>query len=143
MTESAGQRRPWTNERFDAEFPHLTRLGDVTGNAKTVLVRGECGHEWMGRPNGFLRGTGCFICNIGAPWTNERFDREITHVTRLGDVTRGNKNTVLVRGECGHEWEASPNSLSQGTGCFICKTALLGRTSGSIVRSPTSPASAT
>lgn len=128
MAASTGQRHRWTNERFDAEITHVTRLGDVTGRHVPVLVRGvECGHEWVGTPGNLSNGSGCFTCNKGERWTNERFDREFPHLTRIGNVT-GAVDLVRVLGECGHEWGAYPADLfmgfgegrGEGIGCSAC-----------------------
>jgi hypothetical protein len=119
MPASRKPARPWTNERFDTEITHVTRLGDVVTSSTPVVVRGECGHEWGASPRKLSQGTGCSVCRRGERWTNERFDQEIMHVTRLGEVTGGMKK-VAVRGECGHEWAARPADLSRGSGCYVC-----------------------
>lgn len=36
------------------------------------------------------------------------------------DITYGSNKLVWWKGECGHEWQASPKSRSQGEGCPIC-----------------------
>jgi hypothetical protein len=125
-----GRSDRWTNERFDREITHVTRLGDVTTTHEPVLVRGECDHEWSATPDNLSRGTGCPVqpCRSVAiwegrsdRWTNERFDREFPHVTRLGDATAG-LAPVLVRCTCGHEWSPRPTHLSDGHGCPACAT---------------------
>ena len=36
------------------------------------------------------------------------------------DITYGSKKLVWWKGQCGHEWQASPKSRSSGEGCPIC-----------------------
>ena len=37
------------------------------------------------------------------------------------DVTTGSHRKVWWLGSCGHEWEATPNSLYRGHGCPKCQ----------------------
>jgi hypothetical protein len=87
--------RKWTNERLDTEITHVKRIGEVVDSKTPVEVEGECGHRWFARPSLLASGYGCSTCSRGERWTNERFDRDITHVKRFVESHADRLRTLL------------------------------------------------
>ena len=56
-------------------------------------------------------------------WSNDRMDDLIADrtYTRISDVDRWNDKVKFRCNICGHEFEATPNNISQGSGCPVCR----------------------
>ncbi len=117
---------------------HPIKNGDLTPkmitarNSKKVWWICDKGHEWQATPSNRSKGSGCPYCagqralsgindlgtlrpDIAAQW----------HPTKNGDllpkdVMPGTNKKVWWQCEKGHEWQASVNNRSRGTGCPYC-----------------------
>lgn len=117
---------------------HPTKNGNAlpqmvsAGSKKKIWWKGKCGHEWKSQVNSRNQGHGCPFCNgkkvlpgfndlvtthpnLAAEW----------HPTKNGElmptmILGGTEKKVWWKGECGHEWEASPKSRKNGNGCPVC-----------------------
>lgn len=107
---------------------------DVThGSGKTVWWMCEKKHEWSATPNDRSRGSGCPYCANKKVWigfndlatTHHELSKE-WHPTKNSDltpydITYGHEKKVWWLCEKGHEWQATPNDRSQGSGCPFCQ----------------------
>lgn len=133
-TEAHRHSRQKTTEDFIAELAAVTStievLGEYRGRDCKIKVRCEtCSHEWSARAGNLLSGYGCPNCkalnhSLRSRKTHDQFVRELSlcnpSVEALGRYVT-NKKKVLVRGKsCGHEWQASPTHLLNGSGCPVC-----------------------
>lgn len=122
----------WAYELNDGAPEQFTR-----GNKTKVWWRGAvCGHVWESRINDrCVTGTGCHYCSGYRVLTGFN-DLATTHPelaaewsTRNGDLTPAQvsfgyaKKVWWTSAECGHTWEAAPNSRTNvGSGCGQCRT---------------------
>lgn len=125
------------NPELAAEW-HPTKNGSlsptqVTANSnKKVWWLGGCGHEWEATVASRSRGSDCPYCRGSKVLTgfndlaavNAKLAAE-WHPTRNGDllptqITAGSNEKVWWLGGCGHEWEATVVSRSNGHGCPYC-----------------------
>lgn len=126
--------RKKTPEDFIAELTAVTNtievLGEYRGRDCKIKVRCKtCGHEWSARAGNLLSGYGCPNCkainhSLRSRKTHEQFVQELSlsnpSVEVIGRYIT-NKKKVLVRGKnCGHEWQANPTHLLNGSGCPVC-----------------------
>ena len=102
-----------------------------------------CGYEWRTPiiQRGGKRNSGCPECSKilrGKTFTRKKVEERGSlvennpalvkewHPTKNGELTPNDitakrfKNVWWLCPECGHEWEASPNSRSKGVGCPCC-----------------------
>lgn len=56
-------------------------------------------------------------------WSNERMDKLIADkpFERISDVDRWNDKVTFKCNVCGNEFKTTPNTISQGSGCPICR----------------------
>ena len=116
---------------------HPTRNGtlmpkDLTsGSGKRAWWQCTRGHEWQAVIGDRSRGRGCPYCSGKAVNTENCLSTvnpasaSEWHPTRNGnltpeDVTAHSNKEVWWRCKRGHEWKASVNSRSRGTGCPYC-----------------------
>ena len=126
--------RKKTPEDFIAELTAVTNtievLGEYRGRDCKIKVRCKtCGHEWSASAGNLLSGYGCPNCkainhSLRSRKTHEQFVQELSlsnpSVEVIGRYIT-NKKKVLVRGKnCGHEWQANPTHLLNGSGCPVC-----------------------
>lgn len=95
------------------------------------------GHEWFAAPNGRRRGTGCPYCanDLIIPGENDlaTIRPELAqewNTLRNGDILPQNVSCRTNRkvwwlGKCGHEWQATIASRSDGHGCPYCSGRLV------------------
>lgn len=119
---------------------HPTMNGELTpdmvtaGSHKNIWWIGKCGHEWRAWIKNRVSGTGCPYC-AGKKVLKGFNDLKTTepdlsmewHPTKNKSntpemFTRSSNKKVWWIGKCGHEWSATINSRSQGSGCPICKS---------------------
>ena len=115
--------------------PDIIVLGQYTGRTKKILVKSKkCGHEWMGRADGLLKGAGCPYC-IGKEvlrgfndiattqsWMVEYFVNKEDAYTH----TACSHEKVLMKcPNCGYESYKIIKSLyEQGFGCPECSDGI-------------------
>ena len=124
-----------SNERFLKELAaaksKVVPLEPYAGNSVKILMRcGECGHEWKVSPASILnnpeRCPKCWEGRRGQALakSNDEFVSDLAEVNpRVTPLEpyRGSKEKLrCLCAVCGHEWEATPNSLLRGTGCPNC-----------------------
>lgn len=126
--------RKKTPEDFIAELTAVTNtievLGEYRGHDCKIKVRCKtCGHEWSASAGNLLSGYGCPNCkainhSLRSRKTHEQFVQELSLTNPSVEVIGRyitNKKKVLVRGKnCGHEWQANPTHLLNGSGCPVC-----------------------
>ena len=110
---------------------HPTRNGTLTpdqvtaGSRRKVWWQCSAGHEWEAVIKVRIRSAGCPQCDgrllaLGAELMAQ------WHPTRNGTltpdrVTAGSSRKVWWRCSAGHEWEATINNRSRGSGCRMCR----------------------
>lgn len=120
--------RQWCQEKNGDLKP-----SDVTpGSNKRVWWKCARGHEWYAQINSRAgNGRGCPVC--AGKKAGVEYNLAVTfpdlvhewHPTRNGDltpymVTYGSKRKVWWLCQRGHEWQATPNSRTCGSGCPSC-----------------------
>lgn len=121
----------WNYERNDKNGIHFE---DVThGSNKKVWWICDKGHEWESSPHQMSRGGKCPYCSserilagfndlattrkdLLTLWNYERNDKKPT------DVMAGSNKKVWWKCPNGHEWEATPNNVSNGRRCPYCSS---------------------
>lgn len=131
-----------TNPELAAEW-HPTRNGNITpkmvkagSSERRYWWIGKCGHEWQANVSNRTYGTGCPICagkivlsgfndlatthpELATEWHPEK-NRELTPQ----QVVAGSSKAVWWICRKGHEWSATVNHRSAGTGCPKCANEL-------------------
>ena len=129
------QKRAKTHEEFMEKFYekniHAQDI-EVVGTYKSLNTEIECRckkceYEWQTTPSSLLQGSGCPKCAKNAKLTHEEFmekfkkqNKHFNDIEVLGTyVTRNTKIKCKCK-VCGHEWQAQPGNLLNGTGCTKC-----------------------
>ena len=117
-------------ERLSVANPCVELIGQYI-NANTPVMH-KCtmhGISWMIRPADALKGNGCKKCHM------ERFSesKSKTHEEYVFELEMKNINIevvgMYVKAKtpithrckiCGHQWDAAPDNILQGTGCPVC-----------------------
>jgi len=119
----------WHSTKNGALLPqHITR-----GSRKKVWWQCERGHEWFASVKTRSRGNGCPFCSGVLPIPGETdlfsvnpFLANEWHLEKNGELTPAQisygsgKKVWWICSACGHEWETSVNSRTQGSGCPNC-----------------------
>jgi very-short-patch-repair endonuclease len=118
-------RLKMTNELMDERLigRGIRRLGEVIDSDTKVLFK--ClidGHEWLATPGQISYGSGCPKCVGRIPLTNAIMDERLADrdIQRLGEVIDCDTKVLFRCLIDGHEWSATPNSVSRGSGCPVC-----------------------
>lgn len=129
------QRCPYCsgNAKFTYEYVKdyiesfgYTLLSKEYVNSKThLLVRCECGHEYLVTFSNFKKGRRCNECNK-TKWNKEKIIEYITEQTKFEfiEFIKYNKSLSVIKLKCshGHEFICKFNSIKYGkTGCPTCK----------------------
>lgn len=113
----------------------------AAGSHKIFFWLGACGHEWDAQVGKRANGEGCPICrglriaagvndlatlrpDIAAQWhreKNKNIKLKNGEQATPKSVGPGSRMKIWWIGACGHEWEASIEARSRGTGCKYCK----------------------
>jgi len=94
----------------------------VLARTKHAIRCLECGHNWSVVPFSVHRGSGCPRC-AGKVIPPEEWDRRATAVgiEWVGnDPIKTTSNHAARCVTCGHDWQASPTTVSRGGGCPAC-----------------------
>ena len=117
-----------TTEEFKQEMKEINDDIEILGEYKSALTKIKCkckidGHEWEATPHDLLSGRGCPKC-YGRNKTTEEFVNELKEINDnieiLGEYIKSN---IKIKCKCkidGYEWEVTPNSLLNGSGCPKC-----------------------
>ena len=136
-----------THPALAAEW-HPTKNGDLTpeqvtyGSTKNVwwrkkCVAGEPAHEWQATLNNRSRGRSCSVCSGHTVQVGVNDLATVSpelasewHPTKNGELTpkelSGNSGRRVwwrkkcVAGEPAHEWQATVDNRSNGSGCSVC-----------------------
>lgn len=121
-------RPPPPSPKVEARFRSIVAtkggelVGEYHGTQAKVSLRCEHDHEWEPRVAGILRGCWCPNCSRQSPEDGEA--RFLGVVEDRGGSVLGayvNMRTqVCLRCQHGHEWEATPTSIIQGSWCPTC-----------------------
>jgi very-short-patch-repair endonuclease/predicted nucleic acid-binding Zn-ribbon protein len=125
MRKQASQARRLTNEIMDKRIKNrpIVRLGEVVDTETCVLWKCTIdGLEWMARPNDISKGKGCPKCAGKLPITNEIMDERLKdkQIQRLGNIINSGSRILFRCLVDGHEWMATPSSVSYKSGCPKC-----------------------
>lgn len=122
-------------KRFYRKSPMIKELSDIADsksgkllskryhNNKTKLAwECEYGHQWEMRPNDVKNGQWCPTCNGSHKLTIEEMDQIARERNGLCLSIAYINNRTKLRWRCakGHEWDAAPDMVKQGTWCAIC-----------------------
>lgn len=105
--------------------PDIEVLGTyIKAHTKMRVKCAICGHEWTTKPYVLLQGHGCPKCGGKIKLTHEEFIQKLQQINPdieiLGIYTNTKTKIKCKCKKCGHEWEATPNSLLRGRGCPKC-----------------------
>ena len=119
-----------THEQYVAEIAAINPNIEVVGkyvNSHTKIIH-KCvddGYEWLLSPANALSGKGCPVCGGTMRKTHEQYVRELKIKNPyLIAVGRYINNNTKITHRClrhNYEWEASPSSILQGSGCHVCR----------------------
>lgn len=118
-----------THEEYVAELAvknhSVTVVGDYVNTDTKITHRCSEGHEWDGQPHSILRGSGCPTCYSNTKErTHAEYVAEVNALDNKGITVVGeyvNKKTKIThRCAAGHEWDAQPSNILQGSGCPTC-----------------------
>ncbi len=132
-TSLAAKNPPLAKEWHPTKNGSLASDGVMFGSNKKVWWKCKKGHQWQASVKSRSHGKGCPYCsgqrihedNCLAT-LNPKMAKE-WHPTKNGkltpaDVTLGTGKKVWWQCKKGHEWEATLNSRSRGTGCPYCNS---------------------
>ena len=100
-------------------------LGEYINNRTKIKCKcKKDGHEWEATPNSLLNGSSCPKCSGKIRKTTKYFINELKEINDnieiLGEY-KGNKSKIKCKcKKDGHEWEARPNDLLNGSSCPKC-----------------------
>lgn len=131
----AGIERRFNTEEFSERLQQVSKdiqlLEPYTTSTTRIRAKCKiCGHEWNPIANQLLQGRGCPVCRYVKSSskrldTNQTFSEKLRKVNPdievIGDYVKSNIKIKVKCKICGHEWEAKPNNLTQGSGCPICR----------------------
>jgi len=111
------------NQRLSEGDSGILLTGEyMTSGVKTKFMC-DSGHEWEATPNNILKGSGCPYCSGLNPITpdsmNLRLLNDKRDVKLIGNLVN-NRTKTKFGCSLGHEWETTPNSILNGTGCPFC-----------------------
>ncbi len=132
-----GDNRQKTHEEFIKELAEKNPNIEVMDKYTNVFVDIECkckicNHIWKVKPYSVLQKHGCPMCankhrNDSNRKTHEKFIKELTEKNSDIEVLEKYTNrTTKILCKCkidGYEWEVTPASLLQGTGCPSCNSS--------------------
>lgn len=112
-------------EKIAAISPTIEVLGKYISNHEKIKVRCcSCGYQWEAIPALLLRGTGCASCAGLKRLTTAEFVAKLSakspQIEVLGEYVNTSTKIHVRNHLCGHNWNASPNSLLQGSDCPVC-----------------------
>ena len=119
---------PVTNDSLDVKLEgrNIKRLGDVNG--LTTKISFQClidNHIWDTLPSIILAGHGCLVCSGKKPISNELIDLRLEgrNIRRLDDVINDITKIQFqcTTKTCNHIWFTTPNKITSGAGCPMCK----------------------
>jgi hypothetical protein len=101
----------------------ITLVGEYTNALQKTTFRCANGHEWEAKPNKIKYGRGCSVCKGGIKHTHTEFSDWLNK--NCQDITTKDiykSSHVKMKFECtnGHEWEARPYSIKNGSRCPKC-----------------------
>lgn len=83
-----------------------------------------CNHEWMVTPGSLMSGTGCPKCAGVITRTQEEYTSELSYVNNnivvLGEYINSTTPILHKCLKCDNEWDVSPSSVLNGSGCPKC-----------------------
>jgi very-short-patch-repair endonuclease len=124
-----------TTEKFKQKIkiihPHLRILGEYVTSKTPILTQCmDCKHKWEPTPNsltskkGGTLGKKCPMCTGYIKWSHElfvsNFKKVTTDIIAIGTYVDSRTKLRVKCKICGHEWDAKPSNLMQGTGCPKC-----------------------
>ncbi len=130
-TSLAETHKSLAKEWHSTRNENLTPKDVAYGSELKVWWQCKAGHEWQTTVNARTMGRGCPYCSGQAvnkdnclQTVNPALSKE-WHPVKNGslspkDVTKGYIKKVWWKCKKGHEWQASPNTRSQGHGCPYC-----------------------
>lgn len=121
----------YKQEVYDLVGDEYTVLGEyVKAATKTLMRHNTCGHEYSVRPNSFLQGARCPVCQLKAQGrkrakTHEQFIEEVKALvgdeyTVLGKYKAAISKITMKHNTCGCTYEVTPHSFLRGTRCRPC-----------------------
>lgn len=120
-----------TQEEFVAEVkkvaPQLEVIGDYVNTVTKILVRGDCGHEWLVIPRAIVTGVSGVICRQCIPFTKtlEKFSKEVelvsSNISIVGEYVNSKTDIEIRYSDCGHTALVNPDGLRRGARGVICR----------------------
>lgn len=112
-------------ERAAEASPTVQVKGKYSGHSGRVLTECKsCGYQWRPIGGQLLRGVGCPKCAGNARLSIEelraRVQKRHPHIEVSGEYKNQDSRIQCQCSICGHSWETSAASLSNGTGCPSC-----------------------
>lgn len=128
-TEALKKRNTKTHAQFISEISAISSNVIVVGkyvnsNTKILCRCPVDGYEWNALPGNLLKGQGCPKCAGILKRTEEEFFKKIKQLHPNYDVVTkyiDSHTSIKCRcRRCFNEWETSPDSLLNGSGCPRC-----------------------
>lgn len=110
---------------MEAKHPNLQVLGRYKNNRTRIDIKCKvCRYAFSPVPASLYMGHGCPNCAGMVKKTTEQFVAEMKIINPLisvdGEYVNNKKKIQLHCLKCGHQWEATPNSVLRGGGCLKC-----------------------
>lgn len=129
LKEKIGQKNRKTHEQYIKDFERINKnieiIGTYIDSHTPILFRCKIdGYEWYAAPSNILFGKGCPKCAGNIKKTHEQYLDEVFLANPDIEVIEKyiNANTPILHRCKKHnvEWNASPTSVLQGKGCYMC-----------------------
>jgi very-short-patch-repair endonuclease len=118
-------RLKMTNALMDERLVgrNIQRLGEVIDADTKILFKCTIDeYEWSATPSMISSGSGCPKCVGKVPLTNAIMDERLVgrNIQRIGEVIDCDTKVLFKCLIDDYEWSASPNSITNGSGCPLC-----------------------
>ena len=138
-----GCRSKDTKGTLADEAPHLVSEWDYdknieddpyrvnAGAGKKAWWKCKAGHEWQAAIHSRARGARCPYCShklpsqeynlaVKFPALLKEWNKKRNHLISPFNILPGCVKKVWWKCKAGHEWQAAPNSRTQGRNCLVC-----------------------
>lgn len=107
------------NERLSSR--NIELIGDYTNRRMKSLFKCSESHVWEAVVGSVIYGGGCPYCSNKVPLTKDIVNTRVSarNIKLIGDYIN-NSSKTLFRCDEGHEWNASPHHIMEGSGCPSC-----------------------
>jgi len=98
----------------------------INSTTKLKIIHNKCGHKYSIRPQNFLNGTRCPVCNGNIKVTHKEFVKKVKNLVKneytFREEYKNNKTPLkVIHNKCTHEYHVTPhNFIDSSRRCSKC-----------------------